>query len=113
MIDLATAVDYERTVDVHLELGGKKLGAVWRVCHIDNDAAVEVGREYDANARTGDRGLNVLAACVKGWDWGECSFNGEQPVFSAQNAVEIMKDARWIVPQIMDAATNLGNFTDI
>lgn len=124
-MDLGSLVRYEEAVplEVRHPVTGKPIGATFMVRHIDCDAALAVNDRHEAERRleqltdkpvktSSDRSVELAAACVSGWDWGETTFNGDKPEWSPEAALAVIRKAKWIAPQVVSVATKIANFTE-
>lgn len=119
-MDIAGLVNYEQ--EFPLELlhpgTGQPIGITFMVKSIDcaaADAAAQADAAVKVASGDGDdkAHLNIYAACISGWDWGENEFDGDVPEYSEANCRKVIKhpSSKWIVRQLQAAVANVGNFT--
>jgi hypothetical protein len=118
---IADIVQYEREFPLELKhpKTGKPIGVTFYVKHIDCGAATAVVERRMMPAVLGESKsrisstLEPYAACVSSWDWGKQEFEDGKGVLemTPENALYVLETAHWIGRAVMDASSNIGNFT--
>lgn len=127
-MDLANILDYEKTYLLELvhPVTEKPTGVTMEIRSSASPEAKKVFFE-EAN-RISERqqkgkivkteqsvkaSVRRAASCIASWDWGTVQYDGEVPKLSMKTAMKILDEQDWIYDQVVEASTDLGNFTTI
>lgn len=127
MADISEITAGNASVEIKHPATGERIGLTIHLMHEDSKPLQDLQRKWQNEAlKTRGRGLTAeklevrtlerLVTATAGWEWGEdengepCTFNGEQPEFSAANVRKVYKDMTWIKAQVADALTDEATF---
>lgn len=115
-MDFAKIKPSERIVDILHPESGEKTGVSVQLISLRDEKLAAVRRriqnkniEFQKRGKTlkaadiEENEMELLVACITGWNWGDNLYNGEVPQFCEKNVRDILNDLPWFKQQIVEA----------
>lgn len=115
-MDLAKIKPSERIVDILHPESGEKIGVSVQLISLRDEKLAAVRRriqnkniEFQKRGKTmkavdiEENEMDLLVACITGWNWGDNLYNGETPQFCEKNVRDVLNDLPWFKQQIVEA----------
>lgn len=115
-MDLAKIKPSERIVDILHPESGEKIGVSVQLISLRDEKLAAVRRriqnkniEFQKRGKTmkavdiEENEMELLIACITGWNWGDNLYNGETPQFCEKNVRDVLNDLPWFKQQIVEA----------
>jgi hypothetical protein len=115
-MDLASLKPSERIIDILHPVSGDKIGVTVQILSLSDERMMNVKRrirnkniELQKRGKTlkasdiEDNELDLLVACITGWNWGENKFKDKTPDCNEKNVKEVLTELPWFKQQITEA----------
>lgn len=115
-MDLAKIKPSERIVDILHPESGEKIGVSVQLISLRDEKLAAVRRriqnkniEFQKRGKTmkaadiEENEMDLLVACITGWNWGDNLYNGETPQFCEKNVRDVLNELSWFKQQIVEA----------